>query len=303
MNIYIIPALFALLIKLVILVSAYRSIKGSQAFFNIVAVFALHNICEVLAFLKFGGANFGYVLISYYVTSIWALAVVFFYAIDISHYKNSILNGTVIAVTAALTLALMFSGLIVNGTQSIDYTITAVRGPFYWAFQLYALTMFVLLLVTLVFGYRRAKDHAVEIQCLTVLFALAPLLLLGCGTMLAMNLGYKVTAAIILPLATTAFLFITLLSESKHRLTDIRRFLPWSPERKTSNEIMDIFTAYSRDAVEYRQAVSQIEKLLVLHKYQKNGENASATAELMGMPRSSLYSIFNRLEIESKGSK
>jgi len=60
---------------------------------------------------------------------------------------------------------------------------------------------------------------------------------------------------------------------------------------------MDIFSTYSQDKLSYRDAVSHIEKLMVEHKYEKNNRNATYAAEKMGMPRSSLYSLFNRLQI------
>lgn len=61
-----------------------------------------------------------------------------------------------------------------------------------------------------------------------------------------------------------------------------------------------IFSAYARDNVDYRDAISQIEKLLVIRKFNKNKGNASATAALVRMLSSSLYSIFNRLKIDTK---
>jgi len=301
MSVYVLPALIALLAKMAILISAYRSIQNSRTFFNMVIVFGLHNLCEFLVFVQFGEANFGYVLTAYYVTSVWGLAFVLFYALEISQNKGRVLTQAIAGLAVVLSIVLLTSNMLVDGARSIGYVMTAVRGPFYWVFQLYSAAMFLLIVGFLVSGYRRAREHIVEIQCLSMLCALSPLVILGFLVMLLMNMGFNINAATILPIATTAFLVIALLSESKHGLTDIRRFLPWSPEKRTSNEIMDIF--YARDEVDYRQAVSDIEKLLVVHKYQKNGENASATAELMGMPRSSLYSIFNRLKIESKGSK
>jgi len=303
MSIYVIPALVALIAKVVILVVAYRSIQKSRAFFNMVVVFAIHNLCEVLIFFKFGGGNIGYVLIAYYIASVWGLALMLFYALKASRYDNRYLTLGVIAVAAVISVFMGSTSLLIGGERAIGYALTAVRGPFYWTFQLYSLVMYAVVVSVLIHGYRRAQAHTTEIQCLSILCALAPLMLFGCIIMILMNLGYAVNATGVLPIATSAFLAIILLGESKHNLTDVRRFLPWSPEKRTSNEIMDIFSNYARDEVDYRQAVSDIEKLLVVHKYQKNGENASVTAELMGMPRSSLYSIFNRLKIESKEAK
>jgi len=303
MSFFILPALIALLAKLAVLIIAYRSVHKSRAFFSMVVVFAAHNFFEVLVFLKFVGGDFGFVITAYYLASIWGLAVMLLYALDVGQYKNQYLVIVPITLAVVLSLGVMFTDLVVGGERALGYVLTAVRGPLYWSFQLYSATMFILVASVLIRGYRNAKTHITEIQCLSTLLALAPFTVSACAIMILMNLGFNLNATTILPIATSAFLVITLLGEAKHNLTDVRRFLPWSAEKKTSNQIMDIFSNYARDDMDYRQAVNDIEKLLVVHKYQKNDENASATAELMGMPRSSLYSIFNRLKIESKGNK
>jgi hypothetical protein len=301
MNIYILPALVALFVKLGILVVAHRSTTHSKNFYKVVLAFALHNLCEVALFLKFFViGNYEPVLLSYYVMSVWGLVFILFYSMDVGRVNIRFLGSTLVFVGFALTVLLLASDLIVAGARSFSYTMTAIRGPFYWVFQVFSILMYFVVSLVLLQGYRNAKSHSMEIQCLSTLIAFAPIVLLSVGIIIVMNLGFQFNATAILPIATSAFLVITLLSESKHRLTDIRRFLPWSPERKTSNEIMDIFSQYARDDVNYREAVSDIERLLVLHKYQKNDANASATAERMGMPRSSLYSIFNRLKIDNR---
>ena len=115
-----------------------------------------------------------------------------------------------------------------------------------------------------------------------------------------MALNLNINATVFVPIMISVFLYITVKSEAQHKLTDLRRFMPFSPERKTSQDIMELFSSYARDETTYRESVNEIEKLLVMHKYNKNEKNASATAETMGMPRSSLYSIFNRLGIKTK---
>ncbi|MBL4672141.1 MAG: hypothetical protein JKX81_07750 [Arenicella sp.] len=302
MNMYILPALVALFVKLGILIVAHRSDTHSKFFYKVVLAFALHNLCEVLLFLKFFIiGNYEPVLLSYYVMSVWGLVFILLYGMEVARANIRFIGNALLALGVTLTALLLATDLIVAGAHSFSYTMTAIRGPFYWVFQVFSILMYFAVSLVLIQGYRNAKGHNMEIRCLSTLVAFAPIVLLSVGIIIVMNLGYQFNATAILPVATSAFLVITLLGESQHKLTDIRRFLPWSPERKTSNEIMDIFSQYARDDVNYREAVSDIERLLVLHKYQKNDANASATAELMGMPRSSLYSIFNRLKIDSRG--
>jgi hypothetical protein len=301
MNIYILPALVALLIKIGVLVVAHRSEKHSPAFMKLVLVFALHNLCEVLLFIEFFLAgNNDLTLRAYYVSSVWGLVFVLLYGMEVAAFKLPAIRTAALSAATLLSVVILGSGYIVAGSHAIGYVFTATKGPFYFLFQAYSMAAMMAVFGILIYGYRRARSHMAEIQCLSTVASFLPLILLSVLIMTLMNLGFEINATAILPIATSAFLCILLLTESHHRLTDIRRFLPGSPERRTSNEIMEIFSRYSRDDMEYRAAVSEIEKMLVLHKYQKNDRNASATAQLMGMPRSSLYSIFNRLKIEDK---
>lgn len=307
MNMYILPALVALAIKLVVLFYAYAGHKHSKIFVAMVSIFAVHNICEVLVILEAGGlVSSPIILLSYYVTSIWALLVMLVYASEISRVRVPKFKIGAACVASVLSLLILFSQGIVSGERSLGYTLTAVRGPIYWVFQAFSLVVFMSVVILLIKGTRHSnqkgsrkpEDHLVEIQSSYTLMALSPLVIVCLAVMVLMNFGLQMNAALFVPIASGLFLLITLKSEAQHKLTDLRRFLPWSSERKTSREIMDIFSSYSCDDVSYREAVGEIEKLLVLHKYEKSGGNASQTAQQMGMPRSSLYSIFNRLSIK-----
>ena len=192
----------------------------------------------------------------------------------------------------------MFSGLVINGVELLGHSQTAIKGDFYPVFQLFTLFMLGLTIAVLIRGYLRPKDHLMQIQCSYTLLAILPLVLSCIVLIVIMALGYRVNGALIMPILQVAFTLITLLGESKHQITDVRRFMPYSAERHAANEIMDIFSSFARDEISYRDGVSEIERLLVLHKYEANDRNASMTAQLMKMPRSSLYSVFNRLGID-----
>jgi len=191
---------------------------------------------------------------------------------------------------------------VVSGVESWGYVVTAVRGDLYNVFQVMALLLTAQIVYLLYKGYKNADSHTSQIRCAYSAIALTPLVLAVLLVILLMNLGFHINAVVFFPVATTLFLVITLASEEKHRLTDIRRFIPFSDERRTSNQIMDIFSSYAQDQANYRDSITQIEKLLVEHKYEKNNRNATYAAERMGMPRSSLYSLFNRLGVDKDNS-
>lgn len=303
LKIYILPALIALAIKLVVLIISRRNIGHSSVFFTMVLVFACHNVAEVLGFLEyFQGKQVDQLIRWYYVMSVCGLVAILSYSNEVSklYKKSKTFDLTISALAIAGISLIMFTDTIVMGSEAIGYTVTAIRGEFYWVFQLFSITAYSVIIWCLVSGYRHAADHTTEIQCGFTLLALAPLIFIAVGVIGLMSIGIKINAAFVMPIGTTLFLLITLKSEATHRLTDIRRHIPFSLERKTANQIMGIFSRYAQDEVSYREGMNQIEKLLVTHKHDKHGGNVSSTAASMDMPRSSLYSIFRRLEIAGK---
>lgn len=311
MSIFLLPALLALAIKLTVLVVSRMSARQSKFFITMVLVMACHNIAEVLGYLEFfNGIEAGNILRWYYLMTIVGLATIVFYAIDVSELHSSqskvlsITAGSIIAVTALLGGLIMFTNLIISGgSGSIGYAPVANQGPTYWLFSAFSVLCFAITIGYLIAGYRNAASHLAEIRCGYTLWALSPIIIVSLGLMVLMSFGLQVNAAAVMPIATALFLVITLKGEKAHGLTDIRRHIPFSLERRTSGDIMAIFSQYAQDDINYRDALNEIEKLLVLHKHAKHQGNVSSTAASMELPRSSLYSIFRRLEIELKESK
>ena len=102
-------------------------------------------------------------------------------------------------------------------------------------------------------------------------------------------------------MATTLFLAIVLVTESKHKLSDIRRFLPMSPERKTTNRLMDLLDDYVHNENRpnaYRELQEKIEREIVSYSLKRCDNNVSIATKMMGLKnRSSLYSLIQRLDI------
>ncbi|RBP51456.1 hypothetical protein [Arenicella xantha] len=301
MSIYILPAILALVIKLLILGVSVKGKHQSTVFITMVLILALHNLCEVLGFLEFfeSGPK-EYLLRLYYATTVWVAAFMLIYSSEVSRLKHGHFRAVLMSIAGVVSLLMLYTNWIVAGAESLGYTMTVVQGEQYWIFRIFVLATLLAIIPVIVVGYRRATEHIVEIQSIYTMFALAPLMLVGISVIVLMSLGVRVNASAFIPIASTLFLLITLKSEYRHNLTDVRRFIPFSAERRAANQIMDICSRYSRDKMSYRDGINEIEKILVLQKYQKEGGNASATAESMGMPRSSLYSIFNRLNIDTK---
>ncbi len=336
MSLYFVPALLALFVKVGVLFAANAELRAQRTkiegstpqdrslsldgrgnqigllglFTTMVLVMAGHNISELLGYIQFNdGVITDNILRWYYLMTVGSVALITLYAKEVSQLhdnqgrRSSAVNILITIVAVAIASLFMFSDLLITGAHSIGYSPAADHGVFYWVFQVYALISFIVIAAYLIAGYMASSEHKVQIQCGYTMLALAPILITGLVLLVLMRLGYDVNAALVMPLASALFLVITMKGERLHGLFDIRRHIPLSLERKTSAEIMEIFSQYSQDRVNYRDALNEIEKLLVTHKHQKHGGNVSSTAASMELPRSSLYSIFRRLEIDLKDEK
>lgn len=300
----VIPAVLALIAKLAVLLVSSKHKPESNLFIPLILLFAVINLCEILGLWEFLHGLEGLMMLkAYYALTIAGWCVIYLYVVDITGLNFRKVKMLVISSSVLLAAVTIGTNGVVAGVDVLNYSMTVSRGNLYVLWQAFCLTAVAATCGSLWIGYKKAKEHLMEIRCVYTAMALAPIILVSLFLLVVMSLGYQINAVVFMPVATSLFLVIMLASEYQHRLTDIRRFLPASDERKTSSKIMEIFSSYSRDDIEYRQAVSEIERLLVLHKYDKNKGNASETAGKMGMPRSSLYSIFNRLEIESRGDQ
>ncbi|MFT4630349.1 MAG: hypothetical protein ACI9WC_001466 [Arenicella sp.] len=302
-SIYILPAVLALMVKLFLLFVARNGRTGSSIFFTMLLLFACHNLAEVFAYIEYFKGDYStHLLRWYYVMTLCVAATTLVYALQISNSLSSLrgVSTAAVALSSGLGLIILLTDSVVSGVTSIGYAPTAEQGPHYWIFQLLFVGMLFLISGVLIRGYLKAKDHVVEIQCSYTFLGLLPIIVVALSVVTLMGFGVNLNAAGIIPICTAFFLLITIKGELTHKLTDIRRHIPFSLERKTSSQIMDIFSRYAQDEVNYRNGMAELEKLLVMHKHSKSLGNVTQTAASMDIPRSSLYSIFRRLGIEVK---
>jgi len=301
-SIYIIPAVVAFFATAYLLFLLNKKEGSSKVLFTMVLVFLAHHICETLGFIEFikNSPHVIYQLKVYYIVTFWALIYIFMYALEISKVTIKHINVILYGLGAVITALISYNDTIIAGANSLGYIMTAQKGAYYFIFQITSLLLLSTLIGILFHTYKKTTNTVTQTQCIYMLIAFSPLLLTVLGVMLLMTLGFEINAAVVIPISSTLFLMILLKSEAEHKLTDLRRFMPFSPERQTSQEIMELYTSYTQNEISYRDCMAKIERILVMDKYNKSGNNASMTAKLMGMPRSSLYSIFNRLNIDIK---
>ena len=298
---YIAPTVVCLLIKIIVLCLSINNKKVSRAFIGMICVITAHNLIEVLAFLQYVLINDASVMLlfkMYYVALLIMLASICYYilsAIEIQILKKVSILIFVLAFLIAILI--IFSEHIVVDYREIGYSITAIKGNYYWVFQMYTLFTLATIMITMVSGCFFSRKPKSRVLSLYGLLSVIPIVVVGILVILFMEMGYKINAMGVLPVATAFFVLVTLKVELQHEITDIRLFIPYSLERKTLNEIQKIVAQFSMDEKDYKQMLTEIEKVCVLYKHKKMGENISKTAESLNIPRTTLYSMFRRLGI------
>lgn len=303
MSVYMLPALIGLVLKLFILVLAFRGGKISTLFLSLIVVFACHNAIELVGYLQFSNNESVEMLFRpYYVVSIYSVMYILLHGLAISEQSNRVITAFLVSLATSISVLVLNTDLIVAGQYSIGYSITAVQGPFYWGFVLYVAFIFAATVAVLIREYRNAQSSLKSIRSAYSLFALAPVMVIALIAVLLKVTNTGINAAGIFPIATTVFLILILKGESQHRLMDIRRFLPFSPERKAATEvvqIMDEYTASDNSGSESFKALrNDIERKIIVYTLNRCNNNITKATKMMGFEsRSTLYSMMNRLGI------
>lgn len=306
MSVYVWPSLIGLIFKLFILIYAAQGRKTSTTLLFLIMVFACHNLIEFIGYIRFlDDQTVAALFRTYYVATIVLLTTLpvhaFFVTKTLADNRAALYGlGT---AAAALIVAVLFSDTIIAGNYSIGYSLTAIKGPYYSTFALFLIVALASNAGVLLRGYLRAENQKDSMRCLYSLVALTPLLVTFAFGIIFKVIGVQINLAGVLPLATAFFLFVILKTESKHQLTDIRRFIPFSPERKTSQEILRLLDTYAQNSNQtesFQQLRNGIEREAIHYTLEKCNDNVTQATKMMGLQnRSTLYSMMKRLGIDA----
>jgi len=207
MSLLVLPAALALFVKLWVLFVYREAAKPFPLFKLLVMVFALHNLCEVLVFWEFfrdmGGE---YLLKVYHVISLVALLFICRALMELYQSRSTAVGYRLLGCWVSMvSLALLCTDLLISGSNSLAYVITAERATYYLLFQLTALLLVAAIIFQVVMAYRESSEHHVQIKSAYMGLALLPLVLAVVVVILLMNIGLPINATTILPVATTLF--------------------------------------------------------------------------------------------------
>lgn len=295
------PAVVGMCIKLWVLIAVKQSTWMNGALIGFVSVTVVQNLNELLLFHAFNlNWDTNFLIRSYYLCTIWAMVYGFYYLMDLSKYPLVKYVAIVILIAAiSLTMLLLFTDIVVAGSIRLSYVATAIKGSNYWTYQLFTLVTISGWIGCLILNYRNAVKPKDEVRHFYTLIGLAPLALVSLILLVLIGAGWPLNATIILPLASTLFLLVTIRGMSLHdKHQDIRSLLPFSLENLIFNKINKANTQYAFENMSHKELMTTIERAAIEYKLRKNNGNVSKTAKSMKVERSTLYNKFKVLNID-----
>ncbi len=305
MNLILLPAFISLILKLFILWTAIKGRKASTVFLSLISIFALHNAIELFALsnlLFLEDSNITHILRPFYIITTFCAMYIALHVLTISEMAHKYITVTLVTIATMISSLILLTDKVIAGDYSIGYSISAFKGEYYWLFAAFILGSLTFSIAALLYKRRTASTQLMATRCTYSFYALIPVFLVGASTIFFKIMDIPINATVIMPMATTLFLFIIIKTESKHQLSDIKPLLPLSLERKTADNFLNMLDEYVQNSNQdnvYKNLQSKIEREIICYSLKKSNNNITHTAKLMGLKnRSTLYSMINRHDID-----
>lgn len=298
MSTYALPALLALLSKLWVYIFVRNSSVTSSEFLWLLCFFGINNLSEFLIITQlFDDALTDSLLRIYYVSAIFCLAYMCLFARALTggSGRHNILNYALLSIATIISGLVYFTDAIIEGFVSIGYTVTRIQGDFYTIIPIVALCGFTLIVVTILRTYLTTVEMRVQLKCFYAGFSLLPLIIMTCFVLVMMQLGFGFTGAVLMPLVTTLFLLLIILTQKHTDIINIQHRLPFSYQRKKERELLHVYRSHIKGEIGLNETKDEFDKILIRGALEDNNNNVTWAAKKLGIQRSTLYSILNRL--------
>jgi len=149
----------------------------------------------------------------------------------------------------------------------------------------------------LVFNFKQTQDENEKTDYFYTLLAFSPLVLICFAVVVLMMTGFDASSAMLIPIASTMLLIITLKGK-KTALVDIswRSFTPFTLEYKLRRELNLAQVRYIDQSNSHQETMRQIEKALLEYQRDKHDGSIAKASKTIGIMRSTFYSKMNRFD-------
>ena len=213
----------------------------------------------------------------------------------IKHFKEKF-NIVIIAISSLLIIFSTFTlatNLVIEGVQSIGYSVTRVPGALYFIAQVYAAGLILLSAYFLIIGSHAKEDSTDKKRARVIILSTSPMFLIFLTLLVLMALGFKINASLIVPLALTYMLSVLIVTEQKENLFSLLIKIPYTYERKSLRQItkkIEDFLAHtdSGNQVSLKDLTLNIEQQIVAMAVQMSNGSQVKAASLLNVSASSI---------------
>lgn len=240
---YSIPAALAFLAKIAILLISHRAeLQGSRArlFRTAVGLSVALNVAEFIVLQKFSYQISFSGVVAYYAISVLVVPLLTHLAISISIDTWSqgrfvpVYVGMYGSAVALATLFIFGTPLLVTAIEDMrGYTVTALRGSFYGAYQAFLVLNFLAILLLPIYGLRNDREQSRRDQCKLWIVATTPLVILVLTIVALLHLNIRwfnitVTSPLLIALMFASIGYVV----HKHPVIELDFYIPGSKGRR-----------------------------------------------------------------------
>lgn len=300
---YTLPALFAFLSKIVILVLSLRAERQNfqtRLFLTALLSSMVINIAEIMGLQNLVSPD--QMVVLHFAAHIMMLALLVELAISISIDGLSAklfsrIRAALYSYALLLEGLLLFTSLLILGAEPLGgYTYTRIPGPLYWVYELYVVTTMSVITLLPVWGLRRGRDIALRNRCKLWVALCAPLAALVLVIIGLLHFGiHWFNVTVTTPLLIAAFMAAVGYAVHHYRLVDLNFYLPGSHLKKFKTKLYAELTDFSRNIPRFRtinQLLKQLAAILgcsvalvsqraVLHDTSENSKLSSFSASAL----------------------
>ena len=300
MEMLLLPALFAIVVKIIIFIRYGESLIRDNinlALFLIAASFL--NLIEMFGYEdNYQGNTMLVILLAYYCSAAFLIHSYLNLAIQFSGFSwrlpmvRRILN----TLLALMILNIIFNRHLIAGGVYTDIAITRVAGSAYWIIQAYLVFGIVLGTTLLTRGYRHLRSNHARQRCFVMLLSTLPPIIVTLAILGSMTAGITVTAAQFMPVAITMMLGMIVYAEEKTRLFKLLAMVPYSRERKLHRQVIEKLTdcisisddPRSENALNLKQMMREFEGSVVEHTVGYYSGNQKMAAQALGVSEATI---------------
>lgn len=318
MEIYVLPSLIAICLKLAIFARYHNSLRRENLNLGVFFLAALFlNIIEFVAISPDFSAQTNLLILSaYYCSCVFFLHAHVNLCLEYSQFSWNLrlIKIGMNILLALLVIAIIFNRNLIAGAIPTGLTITKVEGSYYWLIQFYLLFFILFGAVLLVVGSRKLSSNLGRQRCFVMLISTLPPAMVASGVLISQELGYETSAAIFLSFALTIMLCVLVYAEEKTRLFRLLTIVPFTKERKLHKQLLNRITAClsinddpsKNNSINLREMMKELEGNVVEHVLDYYKGNQKLTASALGVSEATVSrrarAVNGKLEKKQQGS-